>query len=193
MKTIHLLFTSLIALSACTAQNIPDLETQISQAVLALPEAYRAEATVMGYDNSSELSVIREGTNAMICLADDPNKDGFSVAGYQKGLDPYMARSRSLKKEGKSFQESFDIREDEVKRGLLDIPHGSTLYVVSGDFDDSGNPTNLYQRFVVYIPFATEESSGLPLAPSYPGGPWIMNPGTHRAHIMINPTKVDSE
>ena len=193
MKFIHLFFVSLSIMFACTAQNTPDLEIQIAQAVLALPEDYRTDATVMGYDNSSDFSVIREGTNAMICLADDPNKEGFSVAGYQKDLDAYMARSRALKKEGKSFQESFDIREDEVKRGLLDIPHGATLYVVSGDFDESGSPTNLYQRFVVYIPYATVESSGLPLAPSDPGGPWIMNPGTHRAHIMINPTKVDSE
>jgi len=42
-------------------------------------------------------------------------------------------------------------------------------------------------RYVIYIPFATAESTGLPLAPSAPGMPWIMDPGTHRAHIMINP------
>jgi hypothetical protein len=44
-------------------------------------------------------------------------------------------------------------------------------------------------RYVIYIPFATPESTGIPLKPLTPGGPWIMNPGTHRAHIMINPPR----
>jgi len=43
-------------------------------------------------------------------------------------------------------------------------------------------------RYVIYIPFATPESTGLPLSPEIPGGPWIMDSGTHRAHIMLNPT-----
>lgn len=193
MKTYQLLTALLIGISACEAQNIPDVNTQIEQAMLALPEDFRADATVMGYDGSLELTVIRQGTNAMVCLTDDPNKEGFSVAAYHQDLDPYMAKGRVLKSEGKSFQESFDIREQEVKAGNINIPNNSMLYVVSGDYDEKGMPTNLYQRFVVYIPYATAESSGLPLKPSYPGGPWIMNPGTHRAHIMINPSKVDSE
>jgi hypothetical protein len=43
-------------------------------------------------------------------------------------------------------------------------------------------------RYVIYIPFATSESTGLPLKPEIPGGPWLMDAGTHRAHIMLNPT-----
>jgi len=40
---------------------------------------------------------------------------------------------------------------------------------------------------VVYIPWATAASTGLPIKPAAPGMPWIMDPGTHRAHIMITP------
>jgi hypothetical protein len=40
---------------------------------------------------------------------------------------------------------------------------------------------------VIYIPYATAESTGLPAKPGSPGMPWIMNPGTARAHIMIDP------
>jgi hypothetical protein len=47
----------------------------------------------------------------------------------------------------------------------------------------------LYTRYVVYIPYATPDTTGIPLAPATPGGPWIMDAGTHRAHIMINPPK----
>jgi len=50
----------------------------------------------------------------------------------------------------------------------------------------------LYTRYVIYIPYATPESTGIPLTPMVDGAPWIMNPGTHRAHIMINPPKVAS-
>ncbi len=192
MKQFCLLLFMILSI-ACTAQKYPDTETQVKEALMALPEEFREGATVLGYRGTDELMVIRRGSNAMYCLADDPSKNGFSVAGYHKDLEPYMARGRALRKEGKTFQEVFDIREKEVMEGKLSIPQGSTLYVLTGEYDDAGNPTNLYQRFVVYIPFATKESSGLPLAPSYPGGPWIMNPGTHRAHIMINPTKVEGE
>jgi hypothetical protein len=42
-------------------------------------------------------------------------------------------------------------------------------------------------RYVIYIPYATSASTGLPLKQDAPGMPWIMDPGTPRAHIMINP------
>ena len=53
----------------------------------------------------------------------------------------------------------------------------------------TGEVTDLYTRYVVYIPYATPETTGIPLVPLTPGGPWMMDPGTHRAHIMINPPK----
>lgn len=191
MKTSHLLLFLMLCSTACTAQDYLPIEQQIEQAILALPEEFRQDATVLGYKNSMELTAIREGNNSMICLADNPKKEGFSVAGYHKDLEPFMKRGRALKAEGKSSQEVFDIRGKEVEAGKINIPSGSVLYVMTGSYDDQGQPSNLYQRFVVYIPFATTESTGLALQPSYPGGPWIMNPGTHRAHIMINPTRVE--
>ncbi|MEQ8882540.1 MAG: hypothetical protein RLQ12_23065 [Cyclobacteriaceae bacterium] len=167
--------------------EIPAKEWQIKTAVLALPEGNRDNATVLGYNPSGDLVTLREGSNAFICLADDPNKEGFSVAAYHKELESYMARGRELRKQGKESGEIFDIREEEVKNGTLSIPDKSTLYVANGEVDDSGEVQNLKVRFVVYIPFATAESTGLSPAPIGPGAPWIMNPGTHRAHIMITP------
>jgi hypothetical protein len=86
----------------------------------------------------------------------------------------------------------FDIREKEAKSGKLKMPKNpSALYVYSsqdGQFNaETGEVTKGYLRYVIYIPYATAETTGLPLAPSAPGMPWIMDPGTHRAHIMINP------
>jgi hypothetical protein len=101
-----------------------------------------------------------------------------------------MARGRALAAEGKSAPEIFKIRENEVKSGKLPMPDRSILNVTSGKVDDAtGEVTELYTRYVIYIPYATVESTGIPLAPLADGAPWIMDAGTHRAHIMINPPK----
>ena len=105
-----------------------------------------------------------------------------------------MARGRALKKEGKSFKEIFDLREEEVKAGKLKMPsQPTTLYVFTAPDEqfkaETGEVENGYLRYVVYIPYATAESTGLPLKPDFAGQPWIMDPGTHRAHIMISPTR----
>ncbi len=184
---------SLIVVSAL-CQNPPQADIQIKMAVLAAPEEARNGAMVYGYSEKGEFTVLRKGSNDMICVADDPEKKGLSVACYHKDLEPFMARGRALKEQGKSFQEIFDIREAEVKNNTLSMgKYGSTLFVFSASDDavdyTTGEVKSGNFRYVVYIPFATVESTGLPLKPEAPGMPWIMDPGTHRAHIMINPPK----
>ncbi len=102
-----------------------------------------------------------------------------------------MARGRALKAEGKKHQEVFDIREAEVKSGALKIPTGATLHIYYGKETLYDNETYKVDgarlRYVVYMPYATAASTGLPEAPAASNHPWIMNPGTHRAHIMISP------
>ncbi|MGB3466346.1 MAG: hypothetical protein WBA74_13795 [Cyclobacteriaceae bacterium] len=188
MKYLALIFSFLWIISSCNSQEITDKEEQIKQAVMAVAEKDRADCTVYGFTDDGTFVKLREGTNRMICIADDPTKKGFSVACYHKELDPFMARGRQLKSEGKTSSEIFDIREEEVKSKKLPLPDNSTLSVLSGKFDEqTGEPIALKLRYVFYIPFATSESTGLPTAPVVEGGPWIMDPGTHKDHIMINP------
>lgn len=166
----------------CKAQ-IPSAEQQIADAVLALDKADRDGATVLGYNAQGELVTLKKGSNSQVCLADDPNKEGFNVACYHKDLEPFMARGRELRAQGKDRGEVEKIREDEAKKGTLKMPEGSTtLAVLSGSNKDDANI-----RYVVYIPWATAESTGLPTKPMVSGGPWIMFPGSYRAHIMISP------
>jgi len=186
---------SVLLFTFCSAQ-IPDKDGQIAAALQAAPEEFRDGATVFGYDKTGKLVTLKEGSNAMICLADDPNQKGFSAAAYHKDLEPFMARGRELRAEGKSRSEIFDIREQEVKQGKLTMPGkgGATLHILFGN-DAKYNPQtgkvdNAMYRYVVYIPWATTETTGLPTSPSSNGGPWIMDAGTHRAHIMINPPVV---
>ncbi|MDZ4715874.1 MAG: hypothetical protein SH819_10440 [Cytophagales bacterium] len=188
MKVYILLLVTVVLQTGC-AQS-PSPEDQIKVAVLAAPAGLRDGAMVYGYDAKGQLVVLRKGTNQLICLGDDPKQDGISVSCYHTDLEPFMARGRVLKAEGKSFQEIFDMRETEVKAGKLNMPKSpSTLYVYTADGWDpaTGETKNGYLRFVIYIAYATSETTGLPNKPTAAGDPWIMDPGTHRAHIMISP------
>jgi hypothetical protein len=102
-----------------------------------------------------------------------------------------MARGRALKAEGKTHQDIFDIREEEVKSGKLKITTGTTLHIYFGaniEFDPETSKVDVAKmRYVVHMPYATSASTGLPEAPLASNHPWIMNLGTHRAHIMISP------
>ncbi len=198
MKYTYLVFFSLLIASSLQAQNapIPSAEIQIKGAVLAAPEDKRAGAIVYGYNAKGEYVVLRKGTNEIVCLADNPNQKGFNVSCYHKDLEPFMARGRELKAAGKTTQETFDIREEEAKSGKLVMPkQASNLQIFSAP-EEAYNPatgevTKGNFRYVVYIPWATAASTGLPIKPEAPGMPWIMNPGTHRAHIMIDPVSKD--
>jgi hypothetical protein len=186
-----LLALSMMTLTFCNAQN-PSAEVQIKTAVMAAPQEKREGAMVYGYSDKSEFIVLRKGSNDMVCIADDPSQKGFNVSCYHKDLEPFMARGRALKTEGKSQSDIFNIREDEVKSGKLMMPkQPSSLFVYSTADEKydraTGEIKDGYLRYVIYIAYATAESTGLPLKPDAPGMPWIMDPGTHRAHIMINP------
>jgi hypothetical protein len=187
---MNLRFGLFCVASFAAAAEPPSAEWQIKTALLAAPAAEREAATVLGYDSSGAVVTLRQGTNNFICLADDPKQKGFSVACYHKDLDPFMARGRALAAQGKNAAEIFKIREDEAKAGKLVLPDKSILNVTTGKLDPAtGEVAELYTRYVIYIPYATPESTGIPLTPIADGAPWMMNPGTHRAHIMINPPK----
>ncbi|MEP1096869.1 MAG: hypothetical protein ABJG78_17255 [Cyclobacteriaceae bacterium] len=189
MKFTILMLSLVCSLVMC-GQKKQTKGWQIKTAVLAAPEKFRENAMVYGYDDYGKLTVLRPGTNQYICLADDPNQEGFQAAAYHKDLDAFMERGRELKAQGKTFEERFDIREEEVKSGKLKMPDKTTLFVLHGTInDETSEIDDQYLRYVVYIPYATEESTGLPASALGKGHPWIMDPGTHRAHIMISPPK----
>lgn len=192
MKNLFLSVFLLVSITAFCQSEILPPEVQIKTALLAVPEESRDGAMVYGYDQNGKMLVLKEGTNNMVCIADDPNFEGIQVACYSKKLEPFMARGRELSAQGKSEIEKRKIRQEEVESGKLKMPDTpSTLYVFSGQEDNYDKTTGELKdgkfRYVVYIPYATTESTGLPAKPGAPGMPWLMDPGTHRAHIMISP------
>jgi hypothetical protein len=190
MKTMIGCCAVLVA-STLAAAEIPSPDTQIAAAILAAPSELRDGAAVLGYNAKGDLVKIREGKNEMICLASDPSKSAFSAACYHRELEPYMARGRELLAQKVTGQKRNDIRWKEIADGKLKLPREPrTLYVLTGTGFDaaSGKVTDAYLRWVIYVPYATPESTGLSTKAS-DGAPWLMSPGTAGAHIMINRPK----
>src|SRR5216684_622154 len=190
MKMTIVVASVLIA-SLLDAAGVPSPEVQIGAAVLAAPAELRDGAAVLGYNAQGELVKLREGKNELICLANDPGKTRFSVACYHRDLEPYMARGRELLAQKVTGQKRNDIRWKEVADGKLSMPREPrTLYVLTGTGFDagSGKVNDAYLRWVIYIPYATPETTGLSTKAS-DSAPWLMSPGTAGAHIMISPPK----
>lgn len=181
---------SLTMSAGSATAEVPDQELQISGAVSAAPEDRRDGATVMGYSNGGDLKVLREGSNELICLADKPGDDRFHATCYHESLEAYMARGRELRAEGKEGPETLELRHQEADAGKLEMPSTpATIYNLGGPaeiFDPAtGEVSGGNWVWAVYVPYATEESTGLPTSPQAPGAPWIMRPGTASSHIMV--------
>jgi hypothetical protein len=192
VSEMKLAMLSLVFLaSVACAADVPPAQVQIDGAVLAAPAELRAGAAVLGYDANGGRVRLREGTNEMVCLATDPAKTTFNVACYHKDLEPFMARGRELTAQSVTGAKRTETRFKEIEDGKLTMPKAPrTLYVLTGKSYDaaSGKVEDAYLRWVIYVPYATAESTGLSTKAS-DGAPWLMGAGTAGAHIMINPPK----
>ncbi|HET8624563.1 MAG TPA: hypothetical protein VFM14_13450 [Gemmatimonadales bacterium] len=165
---------------------------QIAASVLALPAELRADATILGYGADGQLRTLRSGSGGMICLGPNPMEKEFHVACYHRSLEPFMARGRALRAAGLEGERVDSARFAEVRAGTLEMPaHPAALYSLfgpAGSFDPAtGQATGAKPLYVVYIPGATPETTGIPATPAE-GAPWIMAAGTPRAHIMFVPS-----
>ncbi len=178
--------------AATTASVRPPLTEaqQIASAVLPLPEEFRATARVLGYRAGARtLTTLRDGPGPFTCLASAPTVPTFHVACYHQSLEPFMARGRALRTQGITGEKVDTVRFAEVKSGTLAMPaHPAALYsLTGGTYDAASNRLDgARPLFVIYIAGATPESTGLSARPAQ-GTPWIMFPGTPKAHIMLVP------
>ena len=173
------------------ARSALTAEQQVAAATLALPPELRAGATVLGYGAAGKLGHLRAGTNGMICLAPNPASPRFQSACYHESLEPFMARGRELRAQGVTGDKVDTVRFAEAKAGKLALPKGPAvlyqLFGAPGAYDVATNTVkDGSPLYVVYIPYATAESTGLQAKPTQ-GTPWLMFPGTPKAHIMFTP------
>ncbi len=192
MKTFVAMFSiALLTPGLAVSSDVAPAKDQIASALLAAPEGRRGGAAVLGYEPDGTLVTLKDGSNDLICLADKPDDDAFSVACYHEDLEPFMARGRELLAEGVTGQKRNDMRWKEVEDGTLAMSREPRLlYVLTGSGFDAaqGAVTDSYLRWVIYLPFATAETTGFAEKGS-PGAPWLMSAGTAGAHIMISPPR----
>jgi len=194
MRNQLLMAGAAVALSAAALQaqaTVNPPAVQIAAAISALPAEFRDSATVLGYTAEKPgLVTLRQGSGPYICLADDPSDERFHVACYHQSLEPFMARGRVLRAQKVANVDS--ARFAEIKANKLNMPsHPAALYSLTGKPENlntaTGAVTGARPLYVVYIPFATSQSTGLPVT-GEKNMPWIMFPGTAKAHIMFVPT-----
>ena len=186
------LILGIAAMPPAASGQVAPVEEQIAAAVRAAPRSMRAGAEVLGYGGEARegdvLTVLRAGSNELICLTDDPARSGFHVACYHRSLDPYMVIGRSMRERGSDRAAVMDARYRALEAGSLRMPNRATLYSVSseqGPDPVSGELDGERRLVVVYVPGATGEELGLPTRPEQEA-PWLMLPGTPWAHIMID-------
>lgn len=190
MRTLTALLVAflLVPLPPVAAQVLAP-GSQIEMAVTPLPPDMRADAGVLGFTEAGELTMLREASNGMICVANDPTDDRFHVACYHESLEPFMTRGRELRAQGHESDAVIEMRRSEIEDGSLAFPEGpAALYSLTGDADsivlEDGELHGATRLHVVYLPYATLEGTGLP-ARAPRGQPWLMDPGEPWAHIML--------
>lgn len=195
MRILSLLLLPLPSL--VQAQAAPAAHTKLSKehaiiaATLPLPADMRAGATVLGVgEDGLSTTVLRAGTNGMNCLSPNPTLADFHVACYHDSLEPFMKRGRDLRKSGVKGAQVDTVRFAESKSGALALPKlPAALYSLSGGAFDAGagKVTGARALYVVYVPYASMKTTGISEKPAG-NAPWIMLPGTPKAHIMFTPT-----
>lgn len=188
----HITFALVVLTTTASAQTatVPPVAEQVVAAVLPLPTELRAGASIMGYKTADKLEELRPGTNGMTCLALYVTRPDFHVACYHKGLEPFMARGRELRAQGVRGMNAVDsVRYKEIADGKLKMPRYGALYTLTGKKESwdpaKGTVTGAMPLAVVYLPFATTDETGLSAQPKRTSEPWLMFPGTAKAHIML--------
>lgn len=155
------------------------------RATLPLPRDLRRETTVVSYDQETgERSILREGSNTLVCMPRDP-ESGFTRCSHKENLAEMDLRMR-LKAEGKSDEDVDAAVLDAVESGAVPSRRFGGLAYRYYEGDD-----RLKLLWVLRLPGVTSAETGMPIVADREGlgagqgTPWLMREGTPRAHLMI--------
>lgn len=177
------LVLTLCGFSLAAAVPAAQSEDAIATALLAAPPALQAGAMVIALDSDGEHTVLREGSNDLVCWdrSDEPGRS-FSVQCTSVANLSRVQQNRAWAMSGRTADELRELRAAAEEDGTREVSaYGSVYYTLNGA--DAGSAS---MHITIAVPFATGESTGLPDAGSYTAaGSWVMEAGTSAAHIMI--------
>jgi len=170
----------LLLLICSTINANEDPERQIAESLRALPEGLRANASVIGYDESGERVPLKKGSNGITCWADDPSPnldEPFYVLCFPKSLEQFLTRNDELKRAGVIDRSA--VLEAEIELGKIELPKIDIRYTLRGKRYEEAMALT-----IIHVPYATAEGTGFS-AEVDNFRPWLMLEGTPFAHIMI--------
>ncbi|PCJ16888.1 MAG: hypothetical protein COA96_18165 [SAR86 cluster bacterium] len=178
--TLSLVIAGLLVSSQVAAQ--PDAAI-IEKALSPLPTDLRADATVYKYNGNGNRVTLKVGTNHVECTPTDDA--GFTRCGpvSQRARRDLQAKLSADGLEGDDLQMAMQKAQDEGS-----IPARKFGSISYRRFD---TPDRIQYLMVVSLPNASAEELGMPVGPQRDnslagmGTPWMMRPGTSRAHLMI--------
>ncbi len=154
-------------------------EQLIEEATSPLPVHLRAEASVVMNNSKGTERVLRKGSNGFACYPDE-HSPNFRVVCREASWKRYIGKiGPILAQTSTSPSERLALIDATIDEGSVTPPTpGSRAYSLSGPDRERVKPL-----FVISLPGATAESTGLPTERS--NGTWLMCPGTPTAHIMV--------
>ena len=174
------LFVLFLSLSNCAVSQDYDLEL----ASIPLAKGARPQATVVRFDELGDFEVLREGSNNLFCIADEPGDDRFSVECHPKAMMTYLERKQKRALSDNKDELDRLIAED-IRTGTLAFPVGARSMFVSGSINTStGVPDSVRVWDELAVPFANEEQTGITTEDAGMDL-WLMGEDSHRAHIMV--------
>lgn len=183
---------SVVVRLAVVALLLPSLalaqDKGIDGAVFPLPTQLREGATVVRLNKDLQPTVIRAGTNGMVCIADYPADDEFDVRCYRDNFIPVVYRGFQLADPDKV--------EAEIKAGKLKLPSEPTAgYRCAGPAKGYDAAKNTIDASIecwqsVHFPYRTAAEVGFPDEDVVPeaqqrGTPYVMSSGTYWSHVMV--------
>jgi len=187
MSTVMSAWISAIAMFAVSLVSHTEAQA-IASALLPLPEVLRGEAAVVQLDSAGQATLLRKGTNGMICMADRPGDDEFDVRCYNKDFIPVVYRIFQLR--------SGEKVGAEIKAGKLKFSTKPTAgYRCLGPASAYDSSTNQVTADIecwqsIHFPFQTSREIGLPDEADIPEQlqrtiPYVMSSGKYWSHVMI--------
>ena len=167
-------------------------EQRLSAAVLPLPAALRAGATVTESSPSGTPTVLRNGTNGYVCSAPAAADTTLALDCWHAEFAPIARRFAELEAKGINGDSARQEIEKEIRAGKLKTPtRPAVSYRMWGPisaYDVAADTarTGMEVWEMVHTPFRTGEELGLPTkAVVGTTAPYVMGSGTFVSHIMI--------
>ncbi|MFP3948258.1 MAG: hypothetical protein ACOC8K_03600 [Gemmatimonadota bacterium] len=183
MRAVFAAFIAALLLAAVAAPPSASAQsTEIEQAILAAPGNAGAEATVIRLNDDGSSTVIREGSNGMMCW--DSSEHPYN--NWDSQCTSMENRARVEQNHEFSMaggtEEEIEARFEEAERNgtRATSEYGSFYFHVVGDAPETARP-----HTTVAVPGATGESMGGIPTSRRPAGLWLMQAGTSSAHLMM--------